>query len=293
MGKQEAVRLSVVIPAFNEEGFLAGALASLAAQDFAGRYEVIVVDNNSTDGTAALAASYGARVLAEPQPGVCAARQRGTTEAEGDIVVSTDADTVHPTDWLTRLDSRFRAHPDAIAVAGPCRYVDPPWWAAVFPPVYFAAIAGVHAALGRVCYVTATNLAFVRSTFPGYDTTLTQGGDEFDILRRLQDRGRVVWDPGNPVLTSSRRMDQGLLHTLVVSFGYHYLLSLLLNRLTSRTVIGAAPAIRHEDAPDVRRRRRRWRAVLGVGTLALVTLRAGGTYRSRKRVAAEASCPTS
>jgi glycosyltransferase involved in cell wall biosynthesis len=69
-------------------------------QDFAGSCEVIVVDNNSTDDTAALARRHGARVLHEPQPGGCAARQRGTTDARGEIVVSTDADTVHPLDWL-------------------------------------------------------------------------------------------------------------------------------------------------------------------------------------------------
>lgn len=265
-------RFTVVIPAYNESGYLAATLASLARQDFPSGYEVLVVDNASTDGTGDLAERHGARVVRQPQPGVCAARQRGTEEARGEIVVSTDADTVHPQDWLTRLDRAFRSRPDAVAVAGPCRYLDPPWWAAVFPPLYFATVALVHARLGRILYVTATNLAFVRSEFPGYDTTLHQGGDEVDFLRRLQARGTVVWDRHNPVHTSSRRMDQGLLHTLVVSYGYHYALSYVLNRVTSRTVLGRAPAIRRVDAARVRRRRTRWRlAFAGVlaGLLAL------------------------
>lgn len=266
------VRLSVVIPAFNEGGYLDAALDSLQDQDFGGRYEVIVVDNDSTDDTADIARSYGARVLREPQRGVCAARQRGTAAASGEIVVSTDADTVHPRDWLSRLDAQFRARPDAVAVAGPCRYADPPWWAVVFPGFWFAAVAVVYAVLGRVFYVTATNLAFTRSGFPGYDTRLTQGGDEVDLLRRLRRRGRVVWDAANPVTTSSRRMDQGLLHTLFVSFGYYYALSYLLNRLSSRTVLGAAPAIRREQAAQVRRRRLRWRAALFAAGVALVAL---------------------
>ncbi|HYP43848.1 MAG TPA: glycosyltransferase family A protein [Propionibacteriaceae bacterium] len=263
------MRLSVVIPAFNEAGFLSAALESLRQQDFRGGFEVIVVDNNSTDDTAAIARQYGARVVHEAQPGVCAARQRGTCEARGEIVVSTDADTVHPRDWLSRLDAQFRARPDAVAVAGPCRYLDPPWWAAVFPRLYFAAIAAVFTVLGRVFYVTATNIAFVRAQFPGYNTALTQGGDEVDLLRRLHRQGRVVWDRRNPVLTSSRRMDQGLLHTLFVSFGYYYALSLLLNRVSSRTVLGAAPAIRHQHVELVRRRRLRWRAGLVVAVVGL------------------------
>lgn len=266
-------RFSVVIPAYNEAGYLEATLESLRRQDFAGSYEVIVVDNNSSDDTAVVAERLGATVLREPRPGVCWARQRGTLVARGEIVVSTDADTVHPRDWLTRLDARFRSHPDAIAVAGPCRYQDPLWWAALFPWLWFTAIAVVARLTGRLVYLTATNVAFPRDRFPGYNTNLTQGGDEFDFLRRLQSRGRIVWDAGNPVLTSSRRMDQGLLHTLVVSYGYHYALSLGLNRWTSRSVLGPAPAIRREHAHLVRRRRRNWQAGFVTGVLGAVALR--------------------
>lgn len=265
-GYQDDVpRLSIVIPAYNEADYLEGALQSLERQDYRGTYEVIVVDNNSTDDTVAVARRHGVRVLHEPTPGVCAARQCGTAAALGDIVVSTDADTVHPDDWLSQLDAQLLARPDAVAVAGPCRYQDPPWWAAVFPRIWFAAIALVHLLLGRVCYITATNVAFVRDGFEGYDVALHQGGDEVDLLRRLRRRGPVIWDGGNAVLTSSRRMDQGLLHTLFVSFGYYYALSYLLNRVSARSVLGVAPAIRRQHAELVRRRRFRWR----VGLLAV------------------------
>lgn len=277
---EQLLRFSVVIPAFNEAGFLEETLDALARQDLGSGYEVIVVDNNSTDETAAIAARLGATVVHEPHPGVCWARQRGTLAARGEIVVCTDADTVQPPDWLRRLDVCFRDHPYAVGVAGACRYRDPPWWADVFPPLYFAAIGRWARLTGRLFYVTATNLAFRRTDFPGYDTSLTQGGDEVDFLRRLQARGTVVWDPDNPVLTSSRRMDQGLLHTLVVSYGFHYALSLRLNRWTSRTVLGPAPAIRHADLARVRRRRIAGRVVAGAVIAALALLR-----RARARAA--------
>jgi glycosyltransferase involved in cell wall biosynthesis len=268
----DPVRFSVVVPAYNEGGYLGAALTSLAQQRVDFGYEVIVVDNNSTDDTAAVALDHGAVVLHEPRPGVCAARERGSRAARGTFVVSTDADTIHPSDWLARLDAQFRANPDAVAVAGPCRYQDPPWWAAVFPPLWFAAVALGYALFGRIFYITATNLAFRGAEFPGYNTALTQGGDEVDFLRRLSRRGRVVWDGRNPVFTSSRRMDQGLLYTLVVSFGYYYALSYVLNRLSSRTVLGAAPAIRQQHLDEVRRRRLRWRAALSVVLVGLVAL---------------------
>lgn len=258
------VRVSVVIPAYDEADYLPAALASLAQQDCPGGFEVIVVDNGSTDDTAAVAGQAGARVLHQPQRGVCAARQLGTVAARGEIVVSTDADTVHPPGWLHRLASRF--DDDVVAVAGPCRYANPPWWAAVFPPLHFAAVAAGYAWTGRIGYVTATNLAFRRDQFPGYNTRLTQGGDEVDLLRRLRRRGHVVWDAGNGVLTSSRRMDQGLTYTVLVSYGYHYVLNLLVNRLAARPVLGPAPAIRRADAAMSLRRRRRW----GAGFVAVV-----------------------
>jgi glycosyltransferase involved in cell wall biosynthesis len=267
-----ALRFSVVIPAFNEAGYLADALESLRSQDFRGTWEVIVVDNNSTDDTARIARRHGARVIFEPQPGVCPARQLGATSARGEIIVSTDADTVHPTDWLTRLDTRFRAHPAAAAVAGPCRYAEPLWWATVFPRLWFEAVAAVHALTGTVFYITATNVAYRADSFPGYDTTLTQGGDEFDFLRRLRACGAVVWDRRNPVVTSSRRMDQGLAYTLIVAFGYQYGVSYVLNRLSFGRIRRIAPAIRRGDAGAVRRRRRHWGAGVSATLAALAVL---------------------
>ena len=200
-----------------------------------------MVDNGSDDDTAEIARACGARVVTEPRRGVCNARQSGVAAAAGEIVVSTDADTIHPTDWLRRLDRVFGDHPEAVAVAGPCRYAEPPWWGQVFPAVGFGLVALGHRLTGRIGYLTATNVAFRRVGFPGYDTVLTQGGDEIDLLRRLVRWGPVVWDRHTVVLTSSRRFRQGLLHTLVVSYGYYYLASSLLNRLTGRRVIGSAP----------------------------------------------------
>ena len=161
-----------------------------------------MVDNDSTDGTGEIAAGYGVRVVRETARGVCQARQRGTVEARGEIVVSTDADTVQPRDWLTRIDEQFRCSEGIVAVAGPCRYENPSWWARLYPKVLFGAVDRVFAWTGRVLYVSATNTAFRRSAFPGYDSRLTQGGDELDLLRRLRHRGRVVWDSGNVVTTS-------------------------------------------------------------------------------------------
>nr|WP_269778702.1 glycosyltransferase family A protein [Microlunatus antarcticus] len=265
-------RFSVVVPAHNEADLLAATLEALAAQDVEASYEVLVVDNASTDATAAVARAHGARVVPEPRRGVCQARQTGVDAARGEIIASTDADTVPPPDWLRRLDARLSADPAVVAVAGPCRYADPPWWAAVFPPAFFVLVDRLHARTGRLLYLTATNVAFRREGFPGYDVRLTQGGDEVDLRRRLQAWGPVAWDPRNVVGTSSRRMDFGLVHTVVVSFGYHYGLNYALGRLLPRPPMGPAPAIRTDQAATARRWRRGWR-VVALATVTVAVLR--------------------
>ena len=94
--------------------------------------------------------------------------------------------------------------------------------------------------------------------FRGYDITLTQGGDEVDLLRRLRRQGRGAGAPGNADRTSSRRLEEGLAHTVLVSYGYYYAAGHVVNRLARRRVVGAAPPIRPGDEEQVRRVRRRW-----------------------------------
>jgi len=241
---QEGPRYSVVIPAFNEQAYLGACLASLAAQDYPGAFEVIVVDNNSTDDTAVIAAAAGATVVVEPERGVCQARQRGTEAARGEIVISTDADTTFPPGWLSGIDAAFARHPGAVAVAGPCHFVGAPRWGTLYSTLLFGTVNLAKRVTGRVVYVSATNIAFRKNVWTGYDTRLTQGGDELDLLRRLQAAGEVVFDSTNPTLTSSRRLDEGLLYNIAVTFFYYYLLGYALNRTFRRPVLGTAPALR-------------------------------------------------
>jgi glycosyltransferase involved in cell wall biosynthesis len=260
------LRFSIVVPAYNEASYVGAALKSLQSQDYPGPYEIIVVDNNSTDGTGEIAASYGVTVVQEREPGVCQARQRGTAIARGEIVVSTDADTVQPPDWLSRIDRQFRRSEAVVGVAGPCRYQNPSWWADLYPKLLFGVVARVFALTGCVFYLSATNTAFRRSAFPGYNLSMTQGGDELDLLRRLRRKGKVVWDRESVVATSARRLQRGLLYNLFVTFITYYLLAYLLNKLSSRQLFGMAPAFRQE-------RRIQRRPTVAGGELALARWR--------------------
>ncbi len=244
----DKIRFSIVIPAFNEEFYLADCLTSLAEQDYPGIFEVIVVDNNSNDETAALARAAGATVVFEPDRGVCQARQRGTESATGEIIVSADADTIYQPNWLSNIERWFQRNPGGIAVGGPCYFHDGPRWGLALQRMLFGAVAFVHRSGGPVLYITATNFAFRKDAFTGYDLRLAQGGDELDLLRRLRKCGKVAFDPDNSTRTSARRMDEGVVYNFAVSFFWYYILGYALNRLFGRPVLGMAPAFRRPKA---------------------------------------------
>lgn len=247
-------RFSIVVPALDEADTIAACLGSLLAQVVEGGVEIIVADNNSSDATAAVARSFGVTVVDALLPGVCHARQTGTEYARGDIVVSADADTTYEPGWLAGIDAYLRAHPTHVGVGGPCRFDDGPAWSGVYTALLFGAVHRIHRTTGRTLYVTATNLAFRRSAWTGYDVGLTQGGDELDLLRRLRHHGPVGFQLEHPSHSSARRMTRGFAYSILVTFGYYYLLGYTLNRLLRRTVVGTAPVIR----PAGTRPRRRW-----------------------------------
>ena len=99
--------VSVVIPAYDEEDYLLACLESIRKQDYAGKYEVIVVDNASTDNTARLARDWGAKVVHESKRSTACARQKGAEVATGKIIAFIDADTRAPGHWLSTIVWRF------------------------------------------------------------------------------------------------------------------------------------------------------------------------------------------
>jgi glycosyltransferase involved in cell wall biosynthesis len=103
--------VSVVMPAFNEEAFIAAALQSALAQSYE-RVELIVVDDGSTDRTAAIAAAHGVRVLRRPHQGAAAACNAGLVATRGDYWAIFDADDVMPRERLERQVAYLERHPD-------------------------------------------------------------------------------------------------------------------------------------------------------------------------------------
>jgi glycosyltransferase involved in cell wall biosynthesis len=247
MPKKDKPRFSVVIPCYNEAAYISAALKSLHRQNFGGQYEIIVVDNNSTDNTVAIAKNLGAHVVLEKHPGVCWARQKGTQLAKGEIIISTDADTTFSTNWLKQIDEVFNNNPEIVAVTGPCQYNGGPLWGRVYAKMLFGLISFSYKITGRVSYAPAVNLAFKKSIWDGYNTVMTQMGDEMDLLRKLRRKGKVIFDNKLVVYTSPRRLRQGFFYNVFISFFLYSVLEYNLNRLFKRRFFGQAPAFRDDD----------------------------------------------
>ena len=126
-----APTLSIVIPAFNEERCIGDCLRSLARQEIGVPFEVVLVDNNSTDATVRVARATAnglqLRVVHESRQGRGAARHTGFATARGTILVSADADTTYPQRWLRGLLDGL-ASDDVVAVTTTARIDDLAWW---------------------------------------------------------------------------------------------------------------------------------------------------------------------
>jgi len=113
------MKFSVVIPTYNRVSLLRQTLTALTAQGYPD-YEIIVVDDGSTDGTQEMIAAEFSQVryFWQKNAGPAAARNRGISEATGEIVAFTDDDCLPPADWVVRLADGYQRYPEVAGVGG-------------------------------------------------------------------------------------------------------------------------------------------------------------------------------
>ncbi len=211
-GSKGRSSVSVVIPAYNEEEYLPLCLESIKKQDYAAEYEVIVVDNASTDNTAKIALDWGAKVVYESKRSPACARQKGVEAATGEIIVFIDADTQAPTYWLSTIMSRFVREPETVVVSGPYAYCDAGRIARIFSYSNFISIILdqlFRKVLNKGSAIWGSNFAVRRSALlevGGFDTSIRFYGEEYELSLRLKKAGRGSIIPRLFVLTSARRL---------------------------------------------------------------------------------------
>ena len=231
-------RISIIVPAYNEERLLGATLHSIreAASAFSNRrwpWEIIVCDNNSTDRTAQVATDAGATVVFEPANQISRARNRGAATASGDWLIFVDADS-HPSHGLFNLvadaiqSGRVLAGGSTVRLEGN------------HPRGDF--ITGLWNAISRMCRWVAGSFVFCETTafreIGGFSERLF-ASEEIDLSKNLKKvarrRGRkVIILTKHPIETSARKLH---LYTM----GEHV-------RFLARTVMAGGRTLRSREA---------------------------------------------
>ncbi len=220
-------RVSVVIPAHNEENVIAATLRTVLEQDYPD-FEVIVVDNASSDRTSEVARSFAVRVVHEPKKGLLHARECGRKEATGEIIVQMDADCLPESDWLSRGVAHF-SDPRIAAAAGPYDYFDgQPFFRAfsLFSQRYvYKGMSVIIQTLGMGAVLIGGN-SFIRASAlekeGGYNTDLAFYGEDTDTARRVVRHGKVVFDRHLIQKTSARRFKAEGSFKITVLYLFHF-----------------------------------------------------------------------
>jgi glycosyltransferase involved in cell wall biosynthesis len=205
------MKISIVIPVYNEAEHLGACLQAIAAQALR-PYQVIVVDNNSTDDSIAVAGRYDfVTVLHEPRQGVVHARNRGFDAAYADIIGRIDADTLLPPNWTSQVQTIFRDL-SISAVSGSAHYYD-----FALDGLADGADAYLRERLARKLkdtnFLWGANMAVRRSAWQRVRPDLCHQPnmhEDFDLGLHLQVLGmKVAYDGQLPAGVSSRRIDSG------------------------------------------------------------------------------------
>lgn len=190
---EKTPELSVIIPVRNGERNLADQLAALGQQSLDTPWEVVVVDNGSTDATVSVARAHGAivpclRVVdASAEPGQAYALNAGASAAQGRSLLLLDADDIVGPGYLAAMAAALREH-EFVAARLDCDRLNPSWLRASRPPTQ---ITGVGSPLGFLPSAAGCSLGIQKSAFDaveGFDPCIMEGND-IDFCWRVQLNG--------------------------------------------------------------------------------------------------------
>ncbi len=211
------MKISIIMTAYNEEELLPKALKSVFAQDFPKEdYEVIVVDNNSTDKSAEIAKSFGAKVISETTQGYVFALDRGTKEAKGEIIAVTDSDTLVATNWLTQIARSFEDN-GVVAVTGMADMRNLGFITKIISYLAFYLFVKFNFLIGKP-HLSGFNFALNREALikaGGINTDYKMSPD-VEIGLRIKKYGKVIFNTKMLAHTSNRRWKDGYLSTAIM-----------------------------------------------------------------------------
>jgi glycosyltransferase involved in cell wall biosynthesis len=214
------MKVIIVIPAYNEENRIADTLTAILAQDY-NNFDIVVVNNASTDRTAEIAAKFPVLVVNEPKKGLPFARESGRKAIEGsDLIANIDADCIPEKDWLSRGVSFFN-DPKVVAVSGPYDYYDLTPSLRKFLLFTFIFLSRPLNTLLQLPYVELGGVLVggnniirtaVLKKMGGYNTDILFHGEDTDTAKRVSKHGHIIFNRYFLMKTSGRRFkEEGVL----------------------------------------------------------------------------------
>lgn len=202
--------ISIVIPAYNEEENISHCLRSIQNQKTSIPFEVILVDNNSTDHTVEIAQDFTKliplKIIKEEKQGIDHARTTGFNAATGTVIARIDADSEANSDWIEKIHAHF-THEDIVGLAGSFYSHEAPLkeYHAHFAHMYFKTLR----ILSGNTFMVGYNCAFLRSAWENIyqkaQVSHPHRHEDFELATYLNKEGKVIFAEDVIVSTSMRR----------------------------------------------------------------------------------------
>ncbi|MBN9616136.1 MAG: glycosyl transferase family 2 [Acidobacteriales bacterium 59-55] len=226
------MKLSFVIPAFNEESYLADCLESILAQTrgLEASTEIIVVNNASCDRTREVALRYrGVRVVDEWRKGLTFARQAGFLASSGALIANVDADSRLTPGWVECVLRSFDENSKLVALSGPFIYYDLTGSQRIFVRVFYL-VAWTMYAINRYVLrvgsmVQGGNFVVSRAALEqigGFNLGISFYGEDTDIARRMNEVGDVLFTLDLKMFSSARRLKHEGMLKMAVRYSVNY-----------------------------------------------------------------------
>lgn len=213
---KKTMKLSFVIPAWNEERYIRQCLTSVTreAKKSGCEIEIIVVNNASVDRTREIASEFpDVMVVDEPRKGLPQARQAGFLASTGDLIANMDADSILPSGWIAKVYEHFARDGDLVALSGPYEYYDLPRLCNYVVNLYYLPVYGLHLLnhrfLGKSAVLQGGNFVLRRTALEkigGFNVDIKFYGEDTDVAQRIQKTGKVKFLHDFKMHTSGRRL---------------------------------------------------------------------------------------
>ena len=221
------MKVSIVIPAHNEEESIAHTLEAVCALSYPD-FEVIVVDNASTDKTSEIAKKFPVKVVREDRKGLLFARERGRVEAIGEIIANMDADCLPHKNWLSKMVHHFK-NDDVAAVSGPYDYFDGKrffrFTSLFLQKTLYVFMNNILQSLHKGgVLIGGNNLirASVLRDIGGYDTNILFYGEDTNTAKRVSKKGKIIFHQSYVMKTSARRFKKEGFLKITAKYFYHF-----------------------------------------------------------------------